>query len=129
MSAPLHPDWPVASDGKHYWDQPDPIADLISALDCAGATVALDDIAAVTEYDVTSDDGKWAPGGTVATELSMTLLGMLRDGRWFALEAGNDYTGWGCQDFADLYIGATREDVIANGLTTEGRNTLGVSLS
>lgn len=126
-STTLHPDWPAVREGERTWDQPDPIADFLTALGTAGNDVTIGDVASVVAYDVTSEDGKWQPGGTVATELSMTILGTLRDGRWFALEAGNDYTGWGCQDFADIYVGGSREDVVTNGLTTEGRNALGLS--
>ena len=129
MSTQLHPDWPEVIDGKRFWEQPHPLADVISALDFAPGEVGLSDLATVELYAIDSNDGQWSPGRTVGTEVSMTLLGTLADGRWFALEAGNDYTGWGCLgDQADLYVGDTRDDVIRNGLTTEGRNQLGLSI-
>lgn len=127
MPESLHPDFPPTEKTGRYPEYPDPLYDINTALETSGKGIGIEDLASVDLYDITSDHGKWAPGGSVATELSMTLLGTLKDGRWFGLEAGNDYTGWGCQDFADLYIGGTREDVILNGLTTEGRNTLGLS--
>ena len=126
---PLHPDFPERVEGDR-WNQPDPIADIIYALDAAASSgLTLGDLAEVTEYDISSHGLKWSPGSdAIGSELQMTLLGRLQDGRWFSLDAWNDYTGWGCQDRCDIYIGDTREDVIANGLTAEGRNALGVTL-
>lgn len=71
----------------------------------------------------------WKMGEAVGTELSMVVLGELHDGRWFGLEAWNDFTGWGCQDGADLYIGESRIDVVLNGLTQEGRSALGIEVT
>lgn len=124
----LHPDFPERAASNQSWDQPDPLGDIISALDYANGGVTIGDIAEVVAYDITSNDSKWSPGRRVGSELSMTLLGRLHDGRWFGLEAGNDFTGWGCMgDQADLYVSDSREDVILNGLTAEGRNALGVT--
>lgn len=129
---PLHPDFPEATTSEHRWDQPTPLDDIASAFEVAGVEgVTFEDIASVTHYSIDYHGVKWepAPGDSGGgTELGMVLLGTLNDGRWFGLEAWNDYTGWGCQDNADLYVGPTREDVIANGITADGRAALGVSL-
>jgi hypothetical protein len=52
-------------------------------------------------------------------------VGRLNDGRWFAVEAWNDYTGWGCQDSADVLAGATEEYVVYQGLGVDARKRLG----
>ena len=125
----LHPDWPETDLSGASWEKPDPFGDIECALHVArgGRPLVLADLASVTDYSIRSDDGEWQPGGSIATELSMYILGTLKTGEWFALEAWNDYTGWGCQDGADLYIGPTREDVIANGVTNDGRSALGIT--
>lgn len=125
----LHPAWPDVEGAPEYvWDYPDPVRDLAHALNVAsGPTIPLIWVAAVEEFFIDSNDGRWTKEGDgVGTELSMVLIGTLTDGRWFALEAWNDYTGWGCQDGADIYAGPTREDVIANGLTNSGCLALGL---
>lgn len=71
----------------------------------------------------------WEMGQEVGTEMTMVVLGELQDGRWFGLEAWNDYTGWDCQDGADIYIGESRIDVVLNGLTQEGRSALGIEVT
>lgn len=129
----LHNDWPevvATRDDESYYMYPDPYSDVAQALGEAGAPYTLLDLGAVNRYHITSTSGDWAPDNPeVGTELYLVLVGTLRDGRWFGLEAGNDYTGWGCMgDAADFYVGDTEDDVIRNGLTQEARGALGVSL-
>lgn len=132
MTLTLHPDWPELSDERlQPWDLPEPWYDFVSALDAVYGDVekiTVTQVAKIERYRVSWHGQVWVPGSNDAggTELDMQLLGKLHDGRWFALEAWNDYTGWGCQDGADLYIGRTRKDVIANGLTESGRSALGL---
>jgi hypothetical protein len=131
----LHPDFPEAPAGADRWDLPAPLDDIASAFGAQYGTqkdpVALDQVATVDRYFIDSNGGQWTPETPDAggSEVTLVLLGTLKDGRWFGLEAWNDYTGWGCQDGCDIYVGPTREDVVANGLTVEGRNHLGLSLA
>jgi hypothetical protein len=124
----LHDDWPEVNGDDAYFILPTPYDDISVALETARAPVALADLATVTHYGINYHGHTWTPGEAGGSELEMVLLGTLRDGRHFALEAWNDYTGWGCQDGADFYAGDTEGDVIHNGLTQEGRTRLGVSL-
>ena len=117
--------WQIANDGHDT-----PLDDFITALaQTDGPTT--DQIKSIfrerVDYGSEGVHG-WRMNDPVGTEMSMTVLGELIDGRWFALECGNDYTGWGCQDFADLYIGKDRIDAVLNGLTTEGRSALGIEI-
>lgn len=59
------------------------------------------------------------------TELSMSVLCELNDGSWAWVTAWNDYTGWGCQDGVDIYVG-TREEIINNCMTKGEREELGL---
>lgn len=73
-------------------------------------------------------------GGTVATEvghgfgteLSLDAVLRLKDGRYAALTAWNDYTGWGCRDGSEIRLGPL-PDVIAYGLDKGQRERLGFS--
>lgn len=69
--------------------------------------------------------GKWQPGTDTGTELSLYAVLRLKSGLWASVVAGNDYTGWGCQDHADVRIGETEEAVVTHGLDAEGRVALG----
>lgn len=125
----LHRDFPeieVQGD-ESYWSYPDPYADIAAALNVASTSTTLTDIAAVERYHIASHGVTWEPGSTIDSELELVLLGRLGDGRWFGLEAWNDYTGWGCGEGADFYVGDSEDDVILNGLTQEGRAALAVA--
>lgn len=50
-----------------------------------------------------------------------TAYGRLRDGRFFSIAAGCDYTGWGCQSGGRSAVAATREDIERFGITDEER--------
>lgn len=54
-------------------------------------------------------------------------VGLLADGRWFALSAGCDYTGWDCQSGGSAHVAATREDAARLGLDDSERARLGLS--
>lgn len=127
----IHPDWPEVPDGStETWLLPDPLGDFASTLEAARGTddVTLADVALIHRYRISSNDGLWAPGsGSIGTELELSVVGRLVDGRWFAAEGWNDYTGWGCQDGADLLVGATEDEVVYDGLSKEARGLLGYS--
>jgi hypothetical protein len=54
--------------------------------------------------------------------------GRLRDGRWFFLAAGCDYTGWDCQAGGNAYVADSREEIERFGMGDEDRRRLGVVL-
>lgn len=63
-----------------------------------------------------NDDADWIIGGT------------LKDGRWFFLAAGCDYTGWGCQEWGNSYVAESREDIERFGMGDGERDRLGIVL-
>lgn len=50
----------------------------------------------------------------------------MRDGKWLAVRAGCDYTGWGCVESGSSDYADTKADAIAFGLTEEERTRLGL---
>lgn len=60
--------------------------------------------------------GVWVAGDCVQDdEPSIAYLAELTDGRYVYADAWCDYTGWGCRDAADYYVG-TREQVMSHML-------------
>ncbi len=118
--------WEPLSDTTNAWDYSTPTGDLRSALDQCQTDIRVSSI----EYGYASYHGsEWAePDDSLGTELDLAAVLRLTDGRWAAVEAWNDYTGWGCLAAADWYIGESLDDVVSNGLTQEGRAHLGLSL-
>lgn len=55
--------------------------------------------------------------------------GVLKDGRWFCMHAGCDYTGWDCQAGGGSSVHATREEMISMGMTREMRQRFKLLLS
>lgn len=51
-------------------------------------------------------------------------FGRLWDGRWFALSAGCDYTGWDCQASGCAFVAASAEALVRLGLTDDERERL-----
>jgi hypothetical protein len=47
------------------------------------------------------------------------VYGRLKDGRWFLLAAGCDYTGWDCQAGGVAKIADSREELEQYGITDE----------
>jgi len=54
------------------------------------------------------------------------LYGLLKDGRYFYLEAGCDYTGWDCQAFGFARVSLTKKGIKRTGLTEEARKVFGL---
>jgi hypothetical protein len=133
----LHEDWPAYDVGAASYDLPVPINDVAYALEAARhftASVAPELVdpstigqgAEVARYKVRYHDADWTPddkGG--GSELDLTIVARLTDGRWLSIEGWNDYTGWGCQDGSEVRVGTSEDDVVWNGLTAEGRTKLG----
>lgn len=124
-----HPDFPEVPENLSAYNG-DPYDDIVEAIEVgaarSGSHLTPDGVESIEAYAIWSHGERWVPGKHIGSELEMTLLGRTKGGRWFALEAWNDYTGWGCQDSSDLYIGDTREDAVRNGLTNSGREALGM---
>lgn len=55
-------------------------------------------------------------------------VGRLQDDRWFAIEAGCDYTGWDCQAGGRAYVAADPEAIVRFGLDNDQRKRLGITL-
>jgi hypothetical protein len=91
------------------------------------APLTMADVARVDAYAISYHDERWKPGDSTGSELRLTAVLELTDGRWASLEAWNDYTGWGCQDGSAVRIGADRDSVVRFGLTDEGRLALGLA--
>lgn len=83
------------------------------------------DIAEVKLWHVSYHGVPFTPGAT-GTELTLQALIRFTDGTYGALDAGNDYTGWGCGENSDMRIG-TRQAVIRNGMSNEMRRNLGLA--
>ncbi len=69
-------------------------------------------------YHVVSPDG----GGSI----DIRYVGKTPTGTFIALEAWADYTGWGCQDGADLVERDTLDEVVRDGVTMEAAGLLGI---
>jgi len=132
----IHKDWPpVDLTETSHWCHGAPTSDLAEALAYETLTaepvpvttrhIDLTDVATVERYAISYHDDEWKPGESAGTELDMVVVGTTITGEWFAVEAWNDYTGWGCQEGSNVRLGATEEHVVAHGLTVEGRAKLG----
>ena len=52
------------------------------------------------------------------------MVGRLKDGRWFAVAAGCDYTGWDCQAGGNSCVAGSLAVIIRLGLTDDERQRL-----
>lgn len=50
------------------------------------------------------------------------MIGKLKDGRYFCIEAGCDYTGWGCQEWGQSWVSDDYDNLIQFGMTNEIRD-------
>jgi len=57
---------------------------------------------------------------------SWVSIGRLKDGRFFSIEAGCDYTGWDCQAGGSCTFSKTYEDVIQFGTGDSELERLGI---
>lgn len=51
-------------------------------------------------------------------------VGRLKDGRWFLLSAGCDYTGWDCQSGGQATVAPSFDTLLHSGITDEQRRRL-----
>ena len=76
----------------------------------------LDDVESIEACDEGENDGaEWV------------ALGKLKDGRWFFLSAGCDYTGWDCQAGGSATLAPTRDVLLKFGVTKRERQRLGLT--
>lgn len=60
---------------------------------------------------------------------SWLMAGRVKDGRYFLLCAGCDYTGWDCQASGEVMFAGTRDDLIRFCLSDDDRSRLGLALN
>ena len=127
-----HPDWPEwDAQIDNTWSQDQPVTDVLYALAEYASEIPFRaiDIENIERYFVSYHGETWTPTGDAGgSELEMFLFGKLRDGRWFVLEAGNDYTGWGCQDWVTATVHETAGDAIFDGCTADMRSALNLTI-
>ena len=59
-------------------------------------------------------------------ESDWLIWGQLKDGRWFFIEAGCDYTGWDCRADGRAWVANSREALVRGGMGDEARHRLGL---
>jgi hypothetical protein len=68
-------------------------------------------------------------GGDGYNDTDLAALVELQNGDWATVHAGNDTTGWGCHgDYVDWRIFKTKAEAISQGLTSESRRWLKLTL-
>lgn len=75
----------------------------------------IDDIAEIRNASEGCNDGD-----------DWVIWGRLKDGRWFYLHAGCDYTGWDCQASGDSSVADTEEELIRMGMDFGARQRFGI---
>ena len=56
------------------------------------------------------------------------IYGKLKDGRWFLLVAGCDYTGWDCRSWGKAWIGKSKEEIERFAMGQDERERLSIQL-
>jgi hypothetical protein len=79
-------------------------------------------------WGTADDDDDTSPLAVRPGLVYMVGLFRLTDGRVLVLSGWNDYTGWGCEDGVQAYIGPDEETAVRMGLTTFERFNLGRAL-
>lgn len=59
-------------------------------------------------------------------ERDWLCYGRLKDGRYFFLTAGCDYTGWDCQSGGCAFVSDNKKELLQFGMTAEQRGELGL---
>lgn len=79
--------------------------------------ISIDDVTEVIAMQEGENDGP-----------SWIMAGRVKDGRYFFLSAGCDYTGWDCQASGDVMFAASREDLIRFCIPNDDRDRLSLTL-
>lgn len=85
----------------------------VTGASCAVTGFARSDVAHILDKSEGENDGP-----------SWMIAGVLNDGRFFFIEAGCDYTGWGCQSSGSSWVADTLGQLARFGLTDEARERL-----
>lgn len=93
------------------------MGNLRVAYQCSADVCRIDDIAKVIMHEYGENDGP-----------SWLLVGRLKDGRYFFLEAGCDYTGWDCQASGDIQVADSLDNLKRYCMTESARERLGIKL-
>jgi hypothetical protein len=88
-----------------------------TATNCDKAPFGMDDVAEVVKAENGENDGP-----------SWIMVGKLKDGRYFFLDAGCDYTGWDCQAGGDAQVADTLDGLIRFGMDESARERFGYKL-
>lgn len=88
-----------------------------TATNCEKAPVGIDDVTEVIAKSEGENDGP-----------SWMMVGRLKDGRFFFLDACCDYTGWDCQAGGDVQVADTLENLKRYGMTEDARERLELPL-
>lgn len=83
---------------------------------CTAEPFTMNDVAEVIKAVNGENDGP-----------SWLMAGKLKDGRFFLLDAGCDYTGWDCQAGGDAAVAGSLDELIRMGMTNDTRERLGFS--
>lgn len=59
-------------------------------------------------------------------ERNWLCYGQLKDGRYFFLSAGCDYTGWDCQSGGCAFVSDDQSELLQFGMTADERSELGI---
>lgn len=85
-------------------------ADIQTINNCFRDGFTREDVIKIYNLDVGENDEKpWR------------IFGKLKDGRYFYLEAGCDYTGWDCQASGRAWVAKSKKEVIQHGMSQEAR--------
>lgn len=93
-------------------------SNIRTATGCDKASFDIDDVQDVIAADCGENDGD-----------SWMMVGKLKDGRFFFLDAWCDYTGWDCQSGGDAQVANTLENLKRYGMTEEARGRLNLLLA
>jgi hypothetical protein len=96
-----------------YAANPEPAAPTIQ-VNCA--TIYVDEVEKIKFMRLGAND-----------ERNWWLVGQVKDGRWFSLDAGCDYTGWDCQAWGKCWVANTEEEILQFGITNEQRLEFGLT--
>lgn len=89
--------------------------DPVPGAQCKPLGFTREDVAIILAMEAGENDGA-----------NWVCAGQLRDGRWFFLSAGCDYTGWDCRSGGNATVADTKEDLIRLGMGREDRLRLGL---
>lgn len=90
------------------------VPELSAGSDCSVDTFGLADVDVIYASSDGENDGP-----------SWVCCGRLKDGRYFYLEAGCDYTGWDCQASGRAWVADSQDKMVSFAMSDEGRERLG----